>query len=84
MKETGNPVFFVSLGAACLMSRSQQGGCDRIRTSGVTKPYSSIYFIPLWLSPLNRTSRADPEKAGRTRATPTKTRRSCGPDSGAE
>ena len=64
----------MSQGTAWFLSHAQRGGCDKIWSQGVTKPYSSISLIPLWLSPVNRPARAAREKKRGTRATPPKKR----------
>ena len=51
-----------------------KGGCDKIRTRGVTKPYSSISLIPLWLSAVNRPPPCRSRKIGEDESDPTKKR----------
>ena len=39
---------------AYFLLQGQRGGCSKIRDEGVTKPYSYIFLILLWLSPTHR------------------------------
>ena len=52
--------------------RVRGGGCTKLYGLGVPHPHSSIFFIPLWLSAVNRPRRAEREKKRGTRATPPK------------
>ena len=65
------------------LERSQQGGCSKNHSRDVPKPYSTISLILLWLSPQISLAHADPEKSGRTRATPPRNGGPCGPSSSA-
>ena len=60
-----------------------KGGCDKIRTSGVTKPHSFMSLIPLCFSPANRPHPRRSRKIGEDDSDPPKTGEACGPDSGA-
>ena len=51
-----------------------KGECDKIRTSGVTKPDSIISFIPLWLSLLIGLHPCRSRKIGEDESDPTKKR----------
>ena len=46
------------------------GGYGMVKTSNAAKPLSSIYLIPLWLSPVNRPPRSRRGRKAGTRATP--------------
>ena len=39
---------------AYFLLQGQRGGCNKIRDEGVTKSYSHISLILLWLSPIHR------------------------------
>ena len=46
------------------LERSQQGGCSKIRSIDVPKPFFTISLILLWLSPTNRTPPCRSRKIG--------------------
>ena len=82
MKGEVNQRFLLELGTACQMEHPQPGGCSKNHSRDVPQPYSTISLILLGLLRLIGLPRTDPGKSGRTRATPTKSGGSCGPDSG--
>ena len=63
-------VVLVSQRPAWVLPQGYRGVWDKISAQGGTIPPSAISLIPLSLSPVNRTARAERGKKGRTRATP--------------
>ena len=63
-------VVLVSQRTAWVLPQGYRGVWDKISAQGETIPPSAISLIPLSLSPVNRTARAERGKKGRTRATP--------------
>ena len=63
-------MFFMPLGAACFLPQGQRGGYGIKKRGGVTSPHSlnSLFFSGLPL--LFGFQIADPEKSGKTIATP--------------
>ena len=57
------------------LERSQQGGCSKIRSRDVPKPFSTISLILLWLSPTNRPRLCRSRKIGEDDSDPPPKRR---------